>query len=436
MSTDLAIAILGLLLASVAIAPFVVRMRRMEKRTLEADRRAHDYGLKEPATLHPVINPEVCIGTGNCIKDVCPENVLGIRDGQAYVITPASCIGHGLCERACPVEAISLVFGTEKRGVDIPRIDQNFETNVPGIFIIGELGGMGLIGNAFEQGRQCVDGISKTLTSRRDILDAVVVGCGPAGLSASITATHNKLNFATIEKEDIGGTVRYFPRKKLVMTKPLKIPGYGKVNHKTIVKEDLESLWEDIVHRVGLEVATQETVISITRSENGHFLVQSDQKRYITQTVILAIGRRGVPRKLEVPGEDDSKVAYSLREPEAFQDSDILVVGGGDSAVEAALALSQQNGNRVTVSYRRDAFSRIKPMNRERINKAIEDRHIHVRWGTTVERIDRDAVHIRQTDSVVTPIKNDNVFVFIGGVLPTKFLSDCGIAIDTKFGTA
>ncbi len=435
MSSDLIVILLGLALAAVAIIPFALRVRRLERKTDEADQLAHDYGLKEPVTLHPVINPEICIGTGNCIKDVCPEHVLGLRDGQAYVISPARCVGHGLCERACPVEAISLVFGSEKRGVDIPRIDSNFETNVPGIFIIGELGGMGLIGNAFEQGTQCIEGIAKNLQRHDGILDAVIIGCGPAGLAASINCSHRKMNFVTIEKEDIGGTVRYYPRKKLVMTRPLKVPGYGKVSHRNIVKEDLETLWNDIVSKVGLDVNVQETVVSITRLDNDHFEVTSDNSVYITQKVVLAIGRRGVPRKLGVPGEEDSKVAYSLREPEAYGNDEILVVGGGDSAVEAALALSQNTSNRVSISYRKNSFGRIKPLNHEKVHEAIREKRISVLWESQVRRIDRDAVQLQVGSGEDTTIRNDYVFVFIGGILPTKFLTDCGIAIDTKFGT-
>lgn len=435
MSTGFIIFIAGVVLSLLVMLPFFLRARRLEKETITADEIAHDYGLKEPVTLHPVINPEICIGTGNCAADVCPESVLGLRDGQGFVISPARCVGHGLCERACPVEAISLVFGSEKRGVDIPRIDSNFETNVPGIFIVGELGGMGLIGNAFEQGAQCIDGIGKNLEHRDGILDVVVIGCGPAGLSSSIACAHKKLKFVTIEKEDIGGTVRYYPRKKLVMTRPLKVPGFGKINHRNIVKEELEGIWNDIVETVGLEVNTNELVTTIEPLGEGNFQVVSNNDVYITQNVVLAIGRRGVPRKLGVPGEDSRKVAYSLREPEAYEDDDILIVGGGDSAVEAALALAQSPSNRVSLSYRKNAFARIKPMNHERVQEAIATDRINVLWESNVTRINDKNVQVKFEDDKQKELDNDYVFVFIGGILPTKFLVDCGITIDRKFGS-
>ena len=429
------ITVLGIVLVLAAIIPYMRWHRGMEKKAFAAEQNARDLGLKEPVTLHPVVNPDACIGTGSCLA-VCPEkDVLGLVSGQARPISVARCIGHGLCERACPVDAIQLVFGTDRRGVDIPRIKGNFETNVPGIYIVGELGGMGLIKNAFEQGRQCVEGIMKEKReSRHDVLDVVVVGCGPAGISASLNCLNAGLKFATLEKEDIGGTVRTYPRKKLVMTHPFSIPGYGKFKAREIQKEDLIELWEDIVSKTGLEVTTGVTVTGIEKGSDGVFTIRTVDDTYRAFRVILAIGRRGVPRKLDVPGEEQPKVAYSLREPEAFTNDRILVVGGGDSAIEAAVALSEQVGNVVSLSYRKDKFARIKPDNHARITAAIAQNRVRVLWNTNVDEILNEAVIYRNADDSVEGIANDYVFVFAGGVLPTGFLKKCGIEIDTKFG--
>ncbi len=435
MDIDLLIVwLLGAGLFGISMIPFYLRKKRMERAAEKAELIALKYGLNEPATLHPVVDPNTCIGIGNCVK-ACPEkDVLGLRNGQARPISPARCIGHGLCERSCPVEAIQLVFGTEKRGVEIPRIRENFETNVPGIYIIGELGGMGLIRNAFEQGRQCIDGILRERrTTPEDALEVLIVGCGPAGLSASLACLHHGLRFRTLEKEDVGGTVRYYPRKKLVMTQPLTVPGFGVIKRREILKEELIALWEDIIARSGLEVQTGETVTAITPTEDRCFLVSSDKGTYKTRRVVLAIGRRGVPRKLGIPGEDLPKVAYALREPEAYQNDRIVVVGGGDSAVEAALALADQPGNEVTVSYRRDRFSRIKPGNLERIEAAIAEERVRVLWKTNLREIQPDRV--RYENGGLHELPNDYVFIFAGGVLPTGFLRTCGIEIETKFGT-
>ena len=426
--------IAGIILVTATIVPFIIRQRRREHETATAQALAKERGLHEPVTLHPVVDPSACIGTGNCIE-VCPEgDVLGLRNGQAVAVNPARCIGHGLCERSCPVSAIQLVFGSEKRGVEIPRIRENFETNVPGIYIIGELGGMGLIRNAFEQGRQCIEGIAKEKRMcPPEALELLIVGCGPAGLSASLHALHRGLRFQTIEKEDIGGTVRSYPRKKLVMTAPVKVPGFGRLGRREMLKEELVEVWQEIVEHAELEVRTRETLRSVTPTENGCFTAETDRATYVTRRIVLAIGRRGVPRKLGVPGEDVPKVAYSLSEAEAFRNDRVLVVGGGDSAVEAAVALAEQ-GNVVTVSYRGSHLSRIKLQNQARLDQAVANGRIDILWSTTVVEIRPASVLFRDSEGLVHELPNDFVFVMIGGEMPTTFLHSCGIEIDTKFG--
>jgi thioredoxin reductase (NADPH) len=424
-------------LTLITALPVVLRLRHKERRTEEAHLEALRYGLHEPASLHPVIDPDRCIGTGGCVT-VCPEDVLGIQAGQAVAVQPARCIGHGLCERVCPMEAIQLVFGTEKRGVDLPRVKGNFETNVPGLYVVGELGGMGLVANAFEQGRQCVEGITRETERGPDgLLDLVVVGAGPAGLASSLAALDRGLRFVTVEKEpDLGGTVRHYPRKKLVMTRPVKIPGYGKVPLKELAKEELIDLWQEVVGRVGLQVSTGETVQSVGRVAPYHFRVVTDRAVHEAHRVILAIGRRGVPRKLGVPGESEApNVLYSLREPEAYVGDRILVVGGGDSAVEAALALAEQPGNEVRMSYRRTAFSRIKPANHDRVESALAAGRLEVLWETQPAEIRPAQVVLSGARQDLLEIPADQVFVFIGGELPTGFLKSCGVEVETHFGT-
>ena len=431
---------IALVLTVVVTVPFIKRRRGHEQRALRAEEKAEEYGLHVPASLHPVVDLDKCLGCGACTA-VCPEgDVLGLVGGQAQPVQPARCVGHGLCQRSCPTDAISLVFGTAERGVDLPRIRGNFETNVPGIYIVGELGGMGLVKNAFEQGRQCIEGIaSEDHATPAGALDLVIVGSGPAGLSASVNAVHHGLDFVTVEKEpDLGGTVRHYPRRKLVMTQPFEVPGYGRLDAKEIEKEDLVALWRDMVATTGLEVNTGETVQSVTPTDDDCFSVtttaEEGERTYRTRRVVLAIGRRGIPRKLGIPGEDGENVYYSLAEPELFAGRRIVIVGGGDSAVEAAMMLADQPGTTVHLSYRKDKLSRIKPGNHERMEAAIAAGRVEPLWETNLVRIDSDEVVYTDGDGQEHALPNDEVFIFIGGELPTKFLEACGIKMDTHFG--
>jgi len=417
--------------------PFLRKKKQMEKDTDIADYNALRYGLKEPVSLHPMVDPNQCIGSANCIVACPEEDVLGLRNGQAVPVSPARCVGHGLCERSCPVDAIQLVFGSEKRGVDIPRIKENFETNIDGIHIVGELGGMGLIRNAFKQSRQCVEYIAKShFKKKHDGYDVVIIGCGPAGLAAALHCHNHSMKYIVLEKEDIGGTVRNYPRKKLVMTKPLKIPGYGIMKQKEILKEQLMDIWLDIVKKNDLNISTSEEVTHIFKTDKDTFTINTKNREYKAGRIILAIGRRGTPRKLGIEGENLPNVAYSLREPDQYEHNNVMIVGGGDSAIEAALALSEQPGNEVRISYRRDHFSRIKPNNQKRIGKAQQEGKIDILWNTNVIRNREYEVTLVSDDDKEITLENDYLFIFAGGVLPTQFLKDIGIEIDTKFGEA
>ena len=395
-------------------------------------------GLTEPASLHPVIDPIKCVGCGACIN-ACPEmpkhKVLGMIRGKAELINPTECIGHGACLSNCAADAITLVFGTETRGIDIPHVAPNFETNVPGVFIAGELGGMGLIRNAIEQGCQAMHSIHKTICdSRPGVLDVLIVGAGPAGFSASLAAMDLGLTYATLEQESLGGTVAHYPRGKLVMTGPAHLPIVGKFSFSETTKEQLLEFWQDIEKDTGVQINYAERVEQV-RKEQDVFTIVSSKNTYQARTVLLAIGRRGSPRKLEVPGESLPKVTYRLIDPEQYRDQHVLVVGGGDSALEAACSIAELPGSVVTLSYRSGSFSRAKPKNRDRVQAAMADGNLNVLLNSTVEEIDGQHVCLVQNERRVK-ITNDTVIINAGGILPTAFLRNLGISVDTKFGTA
>ncbi|MCC6544224.1 MAG: NAD(P)-binding domain-containing protein [Nitrospirae bacterium] len=429
--------IISPLVIAVAVGAYVAHQSKRSRKNLKKISKAREYGTHEPVHIHPLVDPGVCIGSGACAT-ACPEkDILGLVNGRASLINSSHCIGHGACASACPVGAIKLVFGTETRGVDIPYVTPNFETNVKGVFIVGELGGMGLIKNAVTQGREVIEYMLCRLRSadkkRDDILDTVIIGAGPAGISASLAAVENNLRFVTLEQEDIGGTVLQYPRHKIVMTSPMDLPIYGKVKLGETSKKALLDLWMTVINKSELKIRTQEKMTDV-KQDDDCFKVFTNKGEYVTRTIVLAIGRRGTPRKLGVQGEKLPKVAYRLLEPEQHRDQHLLVVGGGDSAVEAAIALSDQPGNVVTLSYRGDAFSRIKPMNKERLDKMIEKQSVEVILNSNVKEIGEKSVRIAIKDDV-TDIPNDYVYIFAGGELPNEFLSKIGVRIEKRFGT-
>ncbi len=411
------------------------KSKRASIQTKAKLKNAIEKGFNEPVSLHPVIDPDICIGSGACIN-VCPEHdILGLSGGKVQVINASRCVGHGACFHACPVEAITLCIGTEKRGVELPHISENFETNIPGIFIAGELGGMGLIKNAVEQGKQVTEYfIKKDTRSKKAKYDLIIVGAGPAGISASLTATKNNLKFLTLEQDSLGGTVYNFPRAKIVMTAPMDLPLWGKVKLVETNKAELLDLWKSVLEKNQISINEQEKVEEITRQDD-FFIVKTNHNHYTTSGIILAIGRRGSPRKLGVPGEENENVYYRLLEPELIHDKNILVVGGGDSAVESAMLLADEK-NRVILSYRGETFARLKPKNLERINEYIRKRKIKVLLNSNVKEIFKDKVKLIPNDAEELIIKNDITYVFAGGILPTKFLEEIGIKITKKFGDA
>jgi thioredoxin reductase (NADPH) len=416
---------------------YVGRRQRVERMHVAVREQAAAAGLAEPTSLHPVIDPLRCIGCGSCIK-ACPEqpehHVLGLIGNKAQLISPSDCIGHGACRTACPADAITLVFGSAKRGVDIPLLSPDFETSVPGIYIAGELGGMGLIRNALSQGRQAVDAIRRRGARGGDRLDLVIVGAGPAGFAASLAAMAHGMKSVTVEQESLGGAVFQYPRAKLVMTSAVTLPLVGKANLGHTAKEALLDFWRDVERKTGLQIRYRERVEAITRDGNG-FVVRTTGGEYRSSNVLLAIGRRGTPRKLGVPGEELPKVVYRLVDPEQYSGQDVLVVGGGDSALEAAASVAESGGRSVILSYRGDAFSRAKPKNRERIAAAERSGRLKVLLKSEVRRIEPRRVVIACDGSEID-VANDAVIVSAGGILPSDFLRGIGVEVETKYGTA
>ncbi|MEO8846785.1 MAG: NAD(P)-binding domain-containing protein [Kofleriaceae bacterium] len=410
-----------------------VREHRREQRAAQILRlHARPDG---PPTLHPVIDAEVCIGSGACVR-ACPEDrALVMVAGRAHLAHASGCVGHGDCLRACPVDAITLVFGSARRGVDLPEVDHRFESSQRGLFIAGELGGMGLIATAVRQGVKATEAIAKSLAGEpRSDLPLLVVGAGPAGIAAMLTAHQLGIPTRWIEKEaSLGGAVRSYPRGKVVMTTPVELPLYGRVHLRRTSKAALIELWNDVLLRGDIKPEYGITLASVT-PDGDALLATTSAGPIRARRVLLATGRRGRPRQLRVTGEELAHVAHHVEDPADHDGERILVVGGGDVAIEAALALAERPKTRVTLCHRGATFDRAKPDNQERLAEA-EHAGLEVLRDAQVERIEPHSATI-QTDGVTRTIDVDRVFVLIGSDLPIELLAATGIRVQTHRGTA
>jgi thioredoxin reductase (NADPH) len=409
------------------------------ERILAEVREAEHRGTDRPIAQHPQIDVQRCIGCGSCVE-ACPESgVLGIVDGVARVIHGARCIGHARCADVCPVNAIVVGLGDVSARSDLPLLSPTLETTVPGVKIAGELGGMGLIRIATEQGARAMAEFAKELRAapfrRADTFDVLVVGTGPAGFAALLQAKQEGLRAAAIDRDDLGGTVRKYPRRKLTLTGPLVLPIHGRVDREEFLKEELIEFWQGLAARHGLQIHSGLELTGLTGAIDD-FTARTTRGSIRARRILLALGRRGTPRKLGVPGEELEKVLYQLVDAATVHDEKILVVGGGDSAIESAVMLAEEADTIVTLSYRSAAFNRAKRKNRQRLEEATASGRLTVLLESTVTRVDADAdaVELEQRGKTLR-IRNDAVIVNAGGILPTPFLKELGIEVETKFGT-
>ena len=410
--------------------------RRLElaamRRTAEERVEARERGSHKAPLRHPFIDLSRCFGCGACVR-ACPEDgVLGLIHGQAAVLHGARCVGHGLCAQACPVEAVALTLGDVKGRTDLPAVTEKFEAvGVPGLYLAGEVTGHALIRTAVAQGTTVADAIADRPGRRPkgDALDLCIVGAGPAGLACSLQAKARGLDFVTLDRESLGGTVARYPRRKLVMTQPVELPLVGRLSRLSYEKEQLMEVWADAAKEHGLPIRTVVDFLGLDRGPDGTFTVRTNVGDHKARTVVLALGRRGTPRKLGVPGESLDKVAYNLLDANAYSGRRLLVVGGGDSAVEAAMAFADQEGNEVTISYRQAAFSRLKARNEKRLDGYLRRGRIALLMESSVIEIAKDRVRLRVGDRELE-LENDHVFVMIGGTPPFDLLKKSGVSFD------
>lgn len=411
--------------------------RREAKQGQSALALAVAEGQHIPQSLHPIIDANLCIGSFSCIK-ACPEgDIIGVVDGVATLIEGAHCIGHARCAVECPVGAIRLVFGTAELGVDLPETDDGYESSRKGVYIVGELGGMGLIKNALRQGVDVGRALGKRLkksTAEGDTVDVVIVGGGPAGIAAAVSLTEQGLKARVLEQDSLGGCIAHYPRGKVVMSEAVELPFYGRFGRSLLSKEELLQELQAVLNKASIVIDEGQRVVSIEGGP-GDFVVGTERGTWVRgRAVILATGLRGSPRKLGVPGEDKAKVAYRLIDPEQFHGKRVLVVGGGDSAVEAAIQLAEESTAKVTISYRKENFSRAKARNRELIEALIADERIRPLLNTEVTAIEDKIVKLNTPGKIDGVLKNDVVIVSAGGEMPTAFLNAVGVSIKRYTG--
>jgi thioredoxin reductase len=391
-------------------------------------------------SLHAVVRADLCVGCGACVP-VCPEPGAIKMVGKLATVQTSLCKGHGKCVEACPVGGIVLATGASVHRVVVPLVDTDFESNVPGVYVVGELGGRGLIKNAINEAKVAVEHIASELPPRKenapapaagtdDVFDVVVVGSGPAGISAGLESLRRHLHYVVLEQGTLADTIRKYPRAKFLLAEPVTVPLYGDLWVSDASKETLLQVWESIIARTGLDVRTGHRVTNVSRA-NSLIHVETSERVFRARRVVLAMGRRGNPRRLGVPGEELGKVIYDVADMESFAGQRMLVVGGGDSALESAIGLARQPGTTVTLSYRGENFSRAKDRNRTHLEEAVHCGALRVMLNSEVREIgDGDVVVETMGQHEIIP--NDIVVVRIGGEPPYTFLEKIGIRIVKK----
>ena len=414
----------------------IQRIRRQQKLAKKILAKAIENKANEPLSLHPKIDPAKCAGCGAC-TEVCPEgDIIKLVNHKAVLVSPSRCVGHGECEVACPFGAIDLVFGTKTRGRDIPRLSADYESNVRGLYVCGELGGMGLIRNAVKQGMMAANhGMMNLDRSLKADYDFFVVGSGPAGLSVALAAIAGKASYKCIEQGSFGGTVANFPRQKIVMSYPAELPIVGKMEFKSnrISKENLLAYWQKIRQRTGLKVSEFEKFEGM-EVKDGVFHIQTTKGKYTARKLFLAMGVRGSPRRLELPNEDLPKVTYNLLDASEYQKSRVAIVGGGNAGVEAAQQLAKPElGNKVTLIISGPSLERCNEANQKMILALQKMGLVDIWYNANVKQIEPSHLHVDHKGKRIE-LQNNFLFILIGAEVPQKFLMSLGVSIDKKFG--
>jgi thioredoxin reductase/ferredoxin len=381
------------------------------------------------------INDDRCTGCDACVA-VCPTNVLDLVNNKSRVLRFQDCIQCEACMWACPTEALVMFReNSEPPPLKVPELDDSYQTAVPGQYLIGEVAGKPLVKNAANLGRGVIEHMlrnglvagARRGDGKSKAVDVAIVGSGPGGLSAALTCIQRGLSYVVLEKEQlIASTISRYPKGKLVMAEPYDTMNLSLLPVFDSSKEQIIPIWRELIERVGLKINQGEAVESATRMNDGTFEVRTTVASYRAQRVILATGTRGKPRTLQVPGENLPKVSNLLDDPDDWRGKDVLVVGGGDSAVEAALALTDA-GARVIISYRGKSFNRAQPKNKQAIESYAAQNRLKAKLGSQVVSFEPDSVILSLADGSQKRYPNTGAFVLIGADPPVTWLEKMGV---------
>ncbi|MFN2596299.1 MAG: NAD(P)-binding domain-containing protein [Pyrinomonadaceae bacterium] len=426
------------------------------------------YDADGPAYPHPVIITERCIGCHACVE-ACPHDVLAIVDGFATPIAPEQCVEDTSCQVECPVNPKACVVVNTTKEIPrrkVPTRDARFMTNVAGCYIVGDVSGTPLIKNAANEGADVVKHILEDLKQSpaepRAELDVAIVGVGPAGLSAAVLAAQAGLRYVAVEQDRVLATIEAYPANKYVYFKPetmesrggIEVPGDG------LEREALLETWKRAMLTRGVKVNEQESCKAARRADDGdYFTVETEagaskeRRAYRARRVVLALGNRGTPMKLGVRGEDlkveidgraEDRVQYKLADPGLYKRRKVVVVGAGNSAIEAAVDLvARRDGDRiafrgdaetneVALVIRSDMKNDLKFNNKMQVYDCIDAGRIKPYFGAAVKEVRAGEVVLMnsRTKEEIATLPNDLVFALIGGERPTEFLKSIGIEID------
>jgi thioredoxin reductase/formate hydrogenlyase subunit 6/NADH:ubiquinone oxidoreductase subunit I len=365
-----------------------------------------------------------------CIA-ACSFGTISVDGATQDIHISDRCAGCGACAGACPNDAIFMTwrpYTVADFPDPMPQSTASGATNAEGVFVAGDVSGAALIRIAINDAVRAVDSIQpRQSSSGVPHVDVAIVGSGPAGLAAALRCRERNLTCQVLERDRLASTIRSYPKNKHVMAEPANVELRSSLWFEACSKEELLAHWESAVAENQIPVIEQAEVQRVEKS-GSLFTVHTNRGTMQAEYVLICTGKRGTPRRLGLPGEVHPRVLYALDDAEAYAGRRVLVIGGGDSAIEAALALADAPNTVVTLSYRQGAFTRAKPSNRQQLERYHANGRIQVILKSKPTAIEPHAIRL-MTEQGEHSVPNDVVFALLGADPPTEFLQNSGVRV-------